>query len=77
MYGCVVGYRRSARGQDTFNDFEHSVWLVQGDGQAQSLQELLLMKQVRQLLFPAQHNNTPPNLNVEKLGLRSLHTKQD
>jgi hypothetical protein len=65
--GCVVGYRRSESGQNyTFNDFEHSVWLVQGDGQAQSLQVLLLMKQVRQLLFPAQHNNTPLHLKVEK-----------
>lgn len=36
----------------TFDDTKHSLRLIQGDGYAQSLQKVLLMKQIGQLLLP-------------------------
>lgn len=50
---------KSGRAEDcTFDDSEHSVRLVQWDGNTQSFQKVLLMKQIGQLLLPEMKSQT-------------------
>lgn len=53
----------------TFDNSEHSVRLVQGDGETQGLQILLLVEQIGQLLLPSHINKHTLKMSLDPFSL--------